>query len=432
MKRLVLLSAALGAAFACAAKDVTVELDPASPKRAFFSHGVIPVGYMDTPRPGEEAEALACRRAGAWIFHTSACDDATLAFLDRYGMRMVLVLDGDLKTVVGTLTRVLKSEHAKVLAGVQFGWDPTGGEDLGKWRSALAAVTRAKLKCPIALPVKDFDSPIIKRMLGYLGPVTHLAVDLRDTPAPFEKLKRLSVMLERSPDASLRKLKLWALAPALLPGAPKEKLSSPETLAWQTHWFMTAFAVEKVEAVYFDRPYLPDDFGYMLRHLWATATRTQNLIAAGESAAIVKVETVETQKKRVTTEEDLSLTSADTLNVGQLAAILSAGTPLTACAKVADGRLGDLQYLALFANPDPGEEEGSGGRMCLLLVNTTGEKVKVNVRLNTRYGGSGNGFRRRFVPDEKTGKMSASLRERFGGLSEELEPGEVTFVSFRM
>ena len=185
MKRLVLLSAALTTAFACAAKDVTVDLDCNSPKRAFFSHGVIPVGYMDSPRPGDEAAALACRRAGAWIFHTSACDDATLAFLDRYGMRMVLVLDGDLKTVVGTLTRILKSEHAKVLAGVQFGLDPTGGEDLGKWRSALAAVARAKLKCPISLPVKDLDSPIIKRMLGYFGSVTHLTGDLRDTRAPF-------------------------------------------------------------------------------------------------------------------------------------------------------------------------------------------------------------------------------------------------------
>ena len=432
MKRLLVLSVALAAAVVCGAKDVSIDIDCTLPKRAFFTRGTIPVGYRTDPKPGDEAAALVCRRSGAWIFHTSKCDDETLAFLSEYGMRMVLVLDGDLKTVVSTLTRVATGKYKHVLMGVQFGWDTTGGEDLGKWRSALAAVSRTKLKCPIALPVKDFDSPIIKRMLGYLGPVTHLTVDLRDTPAPFEKLKRLSVQLERSPDASLRRLKLWTLAPACLPGTPDEKKSSPETVAWQTHWFMTAFAIEKVENVFFDRPYRQDDFGFMLRHLWATVTRTQNLIAAGESAAMIKVETAETQQKKVTTEDDLKLTGSESLNVEELAAVLTAGTPLTACANIAEGRLGDLQYLALFANPDPGEEEGSGGRMCLLMVNTSGERVKVSVKINTPLGGSGNGFRRRFVPDEKTRKMSVSLIERFGRVAEELEPGEVTFVSFRM
>lgn len=432
MKRLLVLSVALAAALSGGAKDVSIDLDCTSPKRPFFRDGTIPVGYSADPKPGDEAAALACRRSGAWIFHTSKCDDETLAFLSEYGMRMVLVLDGDLKTVVGTLTRVATGKYKHVLMGVQFGRDPTGGEDLGKWRSALAAVARTKLKCPIALPVKDFDSPIVRRMLGYFGSVTHLMVDLRDTPAPFEKLKKLSVQLEQSSDASLRRLKLWTLAPACLPDTPAEKRSSPETLAWQTHWFMTAFAIDKVENVFFDRPYLQDDFGFMLRHLWATTTRTQNLFAVGESAAMIKVETAATQKKKVTTEDDLKLVGAESLNVEELAAALTAGTPLTACAKLADGRLGDLQYLALFADPDAGEEEGSGGRMCLLMVNTTGERVKVGVNLNTRLGGSGNGFRRRFVPDGKTGRMSVSLRERFGRVSEELEPGEVTFVSFRM
>ena len=59
-----------------------------------------------------------------------------------------------------------------------------------------------------------------------------------------------------------------------------------------------------------------------------------------------------------------------------------------------------------------------------------GEKVRVTVKINTKKGGTGPGFRRRFVPDAKTGRMSVSLRERFGAVKEEIEPGEVTFISF--
>ena len=429
MKRLLIGFAALTAAFACGAKDVSIELDAGAAKRPFFADGVIPVGYAADPKPGDEAAALACRRAGAWLFHTSVCDDATLAFLSEYGIRIVLVIDGDLKTAVATLTRVAAGKYAHVLAGVQLGTDPTGGEDLAKWRAVLSAVTRQKLKCPVALPVKDIESPILKRMKGYLGAVTHLAVDLRDTPAPFEKLKRLSMQLESSPDASFKRFRLWAIAPGRLPGTPAAEASSPATIAWQTHWFMTAFAIGQTDAVFFDRPYGADDFGLLLRHLWATTARTQHLVGGGESEAIVKVATAATRKS-ATTEDDLSLDDAESLNVDDLAAALTAGTPLTACAKVAEGRIGDLQYLALLSDEKPNSEDGTLGRMGLLMVNTSGEKVRVTVKTNTKGGGTGTGFRRRFVPDAKTGGMSVSLRERFGAVKAEIEPGEVTFVSF--
>ncbi len=428
MKRLVLGFAAL-AAVVCCAKDVTIDLDCNAAKRAFFSHGGIPIGYVDNPKAGDEAAVLACRRAGAWMFHTSVCDDATLAFLSKYGIRIVLVLDGDLKSMIATLTRVCTGKSADAVAGVQLGSDPTGGEDLAKWRAVLSAVTRQKLKCPVALPVKDIESPILKRMKGYLGAVTHLAVDLRDTPAPFEKLKRLSMQLDGSPDASFKRFRLWAIAPGRLPGTPAAEASSPATIAWQTHWFMTAFAIGRTDAVFFDRPYGADDFGLLLRHLWATTARTQHLVGGGESEAIVKVATAATRKS-ATTEDDLSLDDAESLNVDDLAAALTAGTPLTACAKVAEGRIGDLQYLALLSDEKPDSEEGTLGRMGLLMVNTSGEKVRVTVKPNTKGGGTGTGFRRRFVPDAKTGGMSVSLRERFGAVNEEVEPGEVTFVSF--
>ena len=428
MKRLVLGFVAL-AAVVCCAKDVTIDLDYDAANRAFFSHGGVPVGYVADPKAGDEVSVLAYRRAGAWLFHTSVCDDATLEFLSKYGIRIVLVLDGDLKAVIATLTRVAAGKYAHVLAGVQLGTDPSGGADVAKWRSVLAAVMRQKLKCPVALPVKDLDSPILKRLQGHLGAVTHLAVDLRDTPAPFEKLKRLSILLDQSSDASLRRFRLWTLAPGRLAGTPDEKASSPEMIAWQTHWFMTAFAIDRTDAVFFDRPAGADDFGLLLRHLWATTARTQNLVCGGESDAIVKVSTAATRKS-ATMEDDLSLDDAESLNVEGLAAALTAGTPLTACAKVAEGRTGDLQYLVLYSDEGPDPTEGLLGRMGLLMVNTSGEKVRVTVKINTKRGGTGTGFRRRFVPDAKTGKMSISLRERFGVVNEEVEPGEVTFVSF--
>ena len=428
MRRLVIGFAALAAAFVCCAKDVAIDLDHQAAKRAFFSRGGIPVGYVADPKPGDEAAALACRRAGAWLFHTSVCDDATLAFLSEYGLRIVLVVDGDLKTAIGTLTRVATGKYAHVLAGVQLGSDPTGGEDLAKWRAVLSAVTRQKLKCPVALPVKDLESPILNRMKGYLGAVTHLAVDLRDTPAPFEKLQRMSLALEGSSDALFKRFRLWTIAPGRLPGTPSAEASSPATIAWQSHWFMTAFAIGRTDAVFFDRPCGADDFGLLLRHLWATTARTQNLVGGGESATAAKSDAAAPRKKAVA-EDDLALDSG-VPNVEDLAAALTAGMPLTACARVAEGKPGDLQYLALFANEEPNAEEGTLGRMGLLMVNTSGEKVRVTVKINTKKGGTGPGFRRRFVPDAKTGKMSVSLRERFGAVNEEIEPGEVTFVSF--
>ena len=192
---------------------------------------------------------------------------------------------------------------------------------------------------------------------------------------------------------------------------------------------MTAFAIDRTDAVFFDRPAGADDFGLLLRHLWATTARTQNLVCGGESDAIVKVSTAATRKS-ATMEDDLSLDDAESLNVEGLAAALTAGTPLTACAKVAEGRTGDLQYLVLYSDEEPNSEDGTLGRMGLLMVNTSGEKVRVTVKINTKRGGTGTGFRRRFVPDAKTGKMSISLRERFGAVKEEIEPGEVTFISF--
>ena len=428
MKRLVLGFAAL-AAVVCCAKDVTIDLDCNAAKRAFFSHGGIPIGYVDNPKAGDEAAVLACRRAGAWMFHTSVCDDATLAFLSKYGIRIVLVLDGDLKSMIATLTRVCTGKSADAVAGVQLGMDPTGGADVSKWRSVLATVTRLKLKCPVALPVKDLDSPFLKRLQGNLGAVTHLAVDLRDTPSPFEKLQRMTLSLDQASDAPSKRFRFWTLAPGRLPGTPAEQADSSATIAWQSHWFMTAFAIDRTDAVFFDRPAGANDFGLLLRHLWATTARTQNLVRGGEAAAIVKANPGSAQKK-APAEDDLSLDDGDALNAEDLAAVLTAGAPLVACANVAAGKPGDLQYLVLFSNEGPDGDEGLLGRMGLLMVNTSGEKARVTVKINTKKGGTGTGFRRRFVPDEKTGKMSVSLRERFGAVNEEVEPGEVTFVSF--
>ena len=431
MKRIVCLAALLAAGVAVA-KDVTLNLDVNASRRAFFAGGAIPVGYAADPKAGDEAAVLAYRHAGAWLFRSSVCDDETLAFLSRYGIKLFLVLDGDLKDMVGAVTRIAKGKYAGVLAGIQLGTDPTGGADVAKWRSLVNSVSRNLPKCRVALPVKDLQSPFLAKMKGYLGPVTHLAVDLRDAPAPYERLNKVFVQLRGSSDKALQKMRLTALAPGRLADAPADKAASPAAIAWQMHWMMAALAVERTDYVFFERPAAADDFGAVMRALWAASARTPHLVGHGESAAIVTAGPAAQQKGKKKTSapslDDMSLDDDDSLDAEEMAETLTAGTAPVACANVAAGRLGDLEYLALLADTDKGEKDG--GRMCLVIANTSGEQVKLSVKPNTKYGASGDGFRRRFVPDEKTGKMKYILRERFGGVKESIEPGEVTFLSF--
>jgi len=423
MKGLVLFAIA-GAAFASGAVDLTLAINTKATPRDAFPHGAPCVGYAADPRAGDEEAALACRRAGAWLFRTTLCDDATLEFCGRYGLRLFLVLDGDQKTVTETINRLAKSPHKNVVAGLQLGAEASAGADSAMWRRLAPFAARQLPKVPIAIPVKDLDSPAFTAMNGYLSSVTHLMVDLRDAPAPYERLERIASKLRRSSDKTVAKLRIWAVGPGRLDGTAEGQASSPAAIAWQMHWIMSAFAVKATDGVFVERPYLADDFGLAMRHFWAATTGNRSLVGHGEGAT-----SASTRKEAKVPTADISLDDEGLGGAVELNDAETAGAAPVACANVAAGKKGDVEYLVLLAPP----VEDDGQRVCLVIVNTTGEQVRLSVDVNKAGGNVSTGWRRRLVPDKETGAMRNSTRERQSRpFAEKIEPGEVTFLDFRI
>ncbi len=412
-----------GAALVSAAGNLALSIDTKAPSRAAFPHGAPCVGYAADPQVGGEEAALACRRAGAWLFHTALCDDATLQFCAQYGLRLFLVLDGDQKTIVATLNQLAQSPHKNVIAGLQLGADPAAQADPAIWRKLAALAARQLPNVSIALPVKNLDSPTFTAMEGFFGSVTHLVVDLRDVPAPYERLERIAEKLRQAPDKSAAKLRLWAIGPGRLAGTADGEISSPKAIAWQMHWIMSAFAVDRTDGVFVERPCRPDDFGLAMRHFWAATTGNRSLIGHGEGATSAAARS---QAKAPVADPALD----DDFGMGiELADATTPGPAPLACANVAAGKPGDLEYLVLLAPPVPDD----GQRVCLVIVNTTGEQVKLSLDVNKGGGNVTSGWRRRLVPDAETGAMRNSTRERSGKpFAETIEPGEVTFLDFRI
>lgn len=411
-------------AFVCSAlvsfaKDLTLRIDTTLPERNAFPCDAPCVGYAADPRSGDETQAKACRRAGAWLFHTSVCDDATLAFCAQYGLRLFLVLDGDQKTVVATLSRLARSPHKEALAGFQLGADPTGGANPAMWRQLAALVARQFPKCPIALPIDDLDSPLYDKMQGSFAPVTHLIVNLRSESAPYKKLERISGELRHSSDKAVAKLRLWAVGPGRWTGG----VALPPVV-WQMHWIMSALAVNRMDGVFVERPYRADDFGLVMRHFWAATTSCRSLVGHGEGATCAG--SVQNEAKH-----QKGLPSDDDGGLGELElddACSTTPAPV-ACENVIGGKPGDVEYLVL-AGPTVIEE---GRRICLVLVNTTGERVTLSLDVNKQGGDVASGWRSRLLPDREKGAMRESTRERSSRpFSETVEPNEVTFVDFRI
>ena len=383
-----------GMAFAAVAKDLTIAIDTTAPKRDAFPHYVPCVGYAADPKAGDEAAALACRRAGAWLFHTSLCDDATLEFCDLYGLRLFVVLEGDQKAAIATVNRLAQSPHKGVVAGLQLGADPTGGADPSMWKKVASVAARQFPKAAVALPVKSPDSPMLAAMNVGLESVTHLVVDLRDATAPYERLEAVAKKLRKSSDKRLAKLRLWAVGPGQVAGLKDANAA----LAWQMHWIMSAFAVDRTDGVFVERPCRADDFGP---------------VGLANVAAWVR-------------DADDDSLLGDVVELGEDESYRP--VPV-ACANVAAGKNGDVEYLVLLAPP----VENDGQRVCLVLVNTTGERVKLSIDVNKKGGSVSSGWRRRLVPDEEKGVMRNSTRERWGKpFSETIEQGEVTFLDFRI
>lgn len=416
------------AALTAAARDITLSIDTKAPKRNAYPHGAPCVGYAVDPKVGDEEAAIACRRAGAWLFRTALCDDATLEFCDKYGLRLFIILDGDQKSVSATLNRLSQSPHKAVIAALQLGPDHTGGADPAIWRRLAALVARQLPQASIALPVKDLDSPAFTTMEGFFGSVTHLIVDLRDAPAPYERLERIARKLRDSPDKAVSKLRLWAVGPGRLEGTADANISSPTTIAWQMHWIMSAFAVDRTDGVLIDRPYLADDFGLAMRHFWVVTNGNRTLVGHGEGATSAEA----AQPAAKAPVADIALD--DDFGAGvELTDAATPGPAPLACSNVAAGKPGDVEYLVLLNPALETEGQHVVQRVCLVVVNTTGERVKLSVNVNKNGGGVTSGWRRRLVPDSGTGAMRNSTRERFSKpLAETLEPGEITFLDFRI
>ena len=419
------LSALVCAALASSAADLTLSIDTKAPARQAFPQGAPCVGYATDPQAGGEEAAVACRRAGAWLFRTARYDDATLAFCAQYGLRLFVVLDGDQKEVIATLNRLAQSPHKEAVAGLQLGADPAGGADPSIWRKLAAHAARQLPNIPIALPVKDLESPLFVAMGGSMGPVTHLMVDLRDAAAPYEKLEKIAGKLRTSPDKSVERLRLWAVGPGRLAGATDEEASASPALAWQMHWIMSALAVDRTDGVFIERPCRADDFGLAMRHLWAATTGNRSLIGHGEgaNASGAPKPAPKAPTADVALDEELG---EDTL---ELSDAWTPGPAPVACANVAAGKPGDVEYLVLLAPPVPDD----GQRVCLLVVNSAAERVTIHLDVNKSGGNVTSGWRRRLVPDAETDAMRNSTRERSGKpFAEVVEPGEITFMDFRI
>lgn len=430
MRRAILLALSCAALQLCS-KEVTISLDSATQGRSFRPDGALRIGYAANPAVGGEDAALACRRAGAWSFRSSKCDDATLAFLAKYGLRVFLLLDGEAKEMIETLNRIGKGPYAEVVMGVQIGNDPADGANAGKWRTVASVAAKNFPGRPIALPVNDERSPILTESREPLSLVTHLMVDLRGEASPYAKLNRLALDLRASSDEKRKGLRLWAVAPGKLSGLADGKADSPAVLAWQAHWAMSALAVDSTDGIFFDRPCGKDDFGLLMRHLWASLAVHPTLIAHGEGASAAAPVR---QKKAGASAAAIALDDDGDLEIGgeSIAETFQAGTAPVACANVAAGRTGDLEYLAFIEK----EGEPEDTQICLFVVNTSGERVRLKVNLKSKSGQTGSGFRRRLTPDAKTGGMFNQTTERLHNplkpFDEWVEPGEITFLDFRI
>ena len=111
---------------------------------------------------------------------------------------------------------------------------------------------------------------------------------------------------------------------------------------------------------------------------------------------------------------------------------MAAGDAPVACANVAAGRAGDFEYLAFIEK----EGEPEYTQICLFVVNTSGERMRLKVNLKSKSGLTGSGYRHSLTPEAKTGGMSNLTTERLHDplkpFDEWLEPGEIAFIDFRI
>lgn len=382
-------------ATAATAKDfsTTIDLAPAQPL-ARVSKKFPGFGYVCDPKVGGEETVLEYRHSGAWVLKTKVCDDKTLEFLTRNRISILLVLDGSREKINADLRRIADGKYGPAIAGFQLSDRPDGDGDAEKWRAVVSSIRRQFKDTPIAIPAADSKPPMAKMLADRMRDVSKLVYDFSKVPAPYKQLKEITKTITFGGNKDLKRMRLWVIAPDRMPGSDESTRSDFKTISWKIHWMMSAYAVEAVDAVLFNQPMQPDEFGYTLRYLGLAFRDHGTVLTHGESAS---ADAAKSKNSSPDLEQDFDDLTGGFGGEDNMKIVASP----KACANLADGKTGDVEYLALANESD---------RLCLVMVNTSGKRTKYSVE--TKGKKTGNCTIRRMYLDPETKKVK---REAFGG-----------------
>ena len=382
-------------ATAATAKDfsTTIDLAPAQPL-ARVPKKFPGFGYVCDPKVGGEETVLEYRHSGAWVLKTKVCDDKTLEFLTRNRISILLVLDGSREKINADLRRIADGNFGPAIAGFQLGDQPDGEGDAEKWRAVVSSIRRQFKDTPIAIPAADAKPPMAKMLADRMRDVSKLVYDFSKVPAPYKQLKEITKTITFGGNKDLKRMRLWVIAPDRMPGSDESTRSDFKTISWKIHWMMSAYAVEAVDAVLFNQPMQPDEFGYTLRYLGLAFRDHGTVLTHGESAS---ADAAKSKNSSPDLEQDFDDLTGGFGGEDNMKIVASP----KACANLADGKTGDVEYLALANESD---------RLCLVMVNTSGKRTKYSVE--TKGKKTGNCTIRRMYLDPETKKVK---REAFGG-----------------
>lgn len=382
-------------AAATTAKDfsTTIDLAPAQPL-ARVPKKFPGFGYVCDPKVGGEETVLEYRHSGAWVLKTKVCDDKTLEFLTRNRISILLVLDGSREKINADLRRIADGNFGSAIAGFQLGDQPDGEGDAEKWRAVVSSIRRQFKDTPIAIPAADAKPPMAKMLADRMRDVSKLVYDFSKVPAPYKQLKEITKTITFGGNKDLKRMRLWVIAPDRMPGSDESTRSDFKTISWKIHWMMSAYAVEAVDAVLFNQPMQPDEFGYTLRYLGLAFRDHGTVLTHGESAS---ADAAKSKNSSPDLEQDFDDLTGGFGGEDNMKIVASP----KACANLADGKTGDVEYLALANDSD---------RLCLVMVNTSGKRTKYSVE--TKGKKTGNCTIRRMYLDPETKKVK---REAFGG-----------------
>lgn len=395
-KSLLLLAFAMiiSSAFA-GGKNVKTLFDIRNQPIAQTSKAFLGFGYVDDPIVGDEEVVLKYRKAGAWLLKTRKCDSQTLGFLVTNKVTVLLVLDGAREKIMEDIKRIEEGSYSSAIAGFLLGEKDDGGGEEEKWRAVVSVVKRKFPKKPIAIPAKNARPAMVKMLGSQIRQVSHFFYDLSNEKEPYDKLKAFSRPIQSAKSTS--HIRFWVVAPDRLPGSPVSTRAEFKTMSWKIHWLMAAYATEMVDSVLFNQPFEADEFGATLRYL-GVAFRDQPFVMAHGEANSMEVTKPKTNTPDL--EQDLD-EGADLL--GDDSGLQIAVRP-KACANVANGNKGDVEYLALRNGKD---------RICLVMVNTSGKRAKMTVELKSKKTGNCT-YRRMFI-DPETKKVR---REAMGSFAQ--------------